>query len=416
MTALINTTAAGRFFINNYGWALVASALLLLSTATLSLVPLGIMAAVGIYRVGRNPGVIYKHKSSRALLLLFLCLWLPQLISLVDAVNLARSAKTVLSYPLYLFCGIFIVLELAKPGNFSRLSLAFLVIATAWCIDAFIQYATGVNLFGYPYEAGGLSGMFYPKLRLGIVLAVLVPIVLEALRKTNKENVLSWLILAPFVVVVLLSGRRSAWIMLVLGLLAYVPLVFLTLSRNTKYILLVAVCIVSLLVAYVCVKNPEINRRVILLTGIFSSAQQAEWATSNRTPVWDTAYNMLEDNWINGVGPRSFRYGYKAYADEDNLFIQQGRTGQTHPHLVFLEIAVETGLIGIAGFILFYFTVLRFWWRGRRDTGAVAWTSSVLAAAFPLNAHMAFYGSYWGGFLWLLIACAISAASARQGE
>ncbi len=417
MTKSINTTGSiGWFLSNNYAWMLVASALLLLSTGTLSLVPLGIMAALGIYQVGRNPGMIYRDKSLRALLFLFLCLWLPQLISLIDAVNLARSAKIVMLYPLYLFCGIFILRELARADNLSRLSLAFLLIAVFWCVDALFQYATGANLLGYPYQADGLSGMFYPKLRLGIVLAVFIPIAVEALRNINRENVLSWLILIPFVVVVLLSGRRSAWIMLIVALSAYLPVVFLTLSVRARYIATGALCVSMLLVSWTYFNSPDINRRIASLTGIFSSEYQAERATSKRTPIWETAYNMLGDNWINGVGPRGFRYVYKNYADEDNLFVREGYDGQTHPHLVFLEVAVETGVIGLAGFFLFYFTILRYWWRGRRATDIGAWTSALLAASFPLNAHMAFYGSYWSGFLWLLIACTLAVVLSRQGE
>ena len=404
----------GRFLCDNHAWLLVASTLLLLSTETLSLIPQGIMAALGIYHVGRNPHTLYRDKSLRALLFLFLCLWLPQLISLIGAVNPARSAKIVLLYPLYLFCGIFILRELARPGNLPRLSLALLLVVIFWCVDALVQYATGANLLGYPYQDGMLSGMFYPKLRLGIVLAVVVPIALETIRHVNRDSLYPWLLLIPFTVVVLLSGRRSAWLMLIIGLSAYLPLVVLSLSSRARYIISGALCAAVVLVSWIYFNSPDINRRIVLLTGMLGSEYQTERATSRRTPIWDTAYNMLQDNWINGVGPRGFRYAYKAYADEDNYFVRQGQEGQTHPHLIFLEIAVETGVIGLIGFILFYFTVLRYWWRGRHSTITSAWTAALLAATFPLNAHLAFYGSYWSGFLWLLIACTLTAALSRE--
>ena len=411
---ITNISSAGRFLAENHAWMLVAAALLLLSTDTLSLVPLGMMAALGIYRFGREPQAIYRDRTLRVLLFLFLCLWLPQLFSLAGAVNLERSAKIALLYPLYLFCGVFILRELAHPGNLSRFSLALLLVVVFWCVDALVQYATGTNLFGYPYQDGMLSGMFYPKLRLGIILAVLVPIALETAKNVNRGNVnqdslYPWLLLIPFTVVVLLSGRRSAWLMLIIGLSAYLPLVFISLSSRARYIIAGALCVAVVLVGTVFYKSPDINRRIVLLTGILSSEYQAERATSMRTPIWDTARNMFQDNWLNGVGPRGFRYAYRDYAEEDNYFVRQGQDGQTHPHLVFLEIAVETGVIGLAGFILFYLTLLRYWWQGRHSTISGAWTAALLAATFPLNAHLAFYGSYWSGFLWLLIACALAA-------
>ena len=397
-----------EFVRDNHAWMLVVAALLLLSTDTLSLVPLGIMALLGIYRVGRDPQAICRDRTLRVLLFLFLCLWLPQLLSLIGAVNLERSAKIALLYPLYLFCGVFILQELARPGNLYRFSLALLFVVVFWCVDALIQYATGTNLLGYPYQDGMLSGMFYPKLRLGIILAVLVPIALETVRNVNRDSLYPWLLLIPFTVVVLLSGRRSAWLMLIISLSAYLPLVFISLSTKARYIIAGALCVAVVLVGTVYFKSPDINRRIALLTGILSSEYQAERATSMRTPIWDTANNMFRDNWLNGVGPRGFRYAYSIYADEDNYFVRQGQDGQTHPHLVFLEIAVETGVIGLAGFILFYLTVLRYWWQGRHSTTNGAWTAALLAATFPLNAHLAFYGSYWSGFLWLLTACTLA--------
>ena len=415
MTKSFNSISSiGRYLAGNHAWMLVAAALLLLSTDTLSLVPLAMMAALGIYRVGRKPQSIYRDSTQRVLLFLFLCLWLPQLVSLVGAVNLERSARIALLYPLYLFCGVFILRELARPGNLTRLSLALLLIVVFWCVDALVQYATGTNLLGYPYQDGMLSGMFYPKLRLGIILAVLVPIALETVRNVNRDSLYPWLLLIPFTVVVLLSGRRSAWLMLIIGLSAYLPLVFISLSSRARYIIAGALCVAVVLVGTVFYKSPDINRRIVLLTGILGSEYQAERATSMRTPIWDTAGNMFRDNWLNGVGPRGFRYAYRDYAEEDNYFVRQGQDGQTHPHLVFLEIAVETGVIGLIGFILFYLVILRYWWRGRHSTINGAWTAALLAATFPLNAHLAFYGSYWSGFLWLLIACVLAAVLPRQ--
>ncbi len=420
MTKSFNSISSiGRYLAGNHAWMLVAAALLLLSTDTLSLVPLAMMAALGIYRVGREPQSIYRDSTQRVLLFLFLCLWLPQLVSLVGAVNLERSARIALLYPLYLFCGVFILRELARPGNLTRLSLALLLIVVFWCVDGLVQYATGTNLLGYPYQDGMLSGMFYPKLRLGIILAVLAPIALETAKNVNRDNVnrdslYPWLLLIPFTVVVLLSGRRSAWLMLLIGLSAYLPLVFISLSSRARYIIAGALCVAVVLVGTVFYKSPDINRRIVLLTGILGSEYQAERATSMRTPIWDTAGNMFRDNWLNGVGPRGFRYAYRDYAEDDNYFVRQGQDGQTHPHLVFLEIAVETGVIGLTGFILFYLVILRYWWRGRHSTINGAWTAALLAATFPLNAHLAFYGSYWSGFLWLLIACVLAAVLPRQ--
>ncbi len=403
------TGVAGRFLADNYAWLLIAASMFLLCTRIVHLFPMGLMAMLGLWRAAQDPGRAFHDRWSRTLLLLFLCLWLPQLLSLVDAVNPGRSARTALLYPLYLFCGLFMLQELARPGRLFRIALVCLACAVFWCVDALFQYAVGVNLLGYPYQEDGLSGMFYPKLRLGIVLAVFTPVALETLRQVNSRGMLSWLLLIPFTVIIFLTGRRSAWLMLAAALLAYLPLAMLTMTARARCVLAGALGLAVLLAAAVYVNDSRVNQRAAVLADMFEGRYQAERATSWRVSVWEAAGSMLRDHWLNGVGPRGFRRRYSDYAAEDNYF---AREGQTHPHLAVLEIAVETGVIGLAGFILFYFIILRFWRRARRAAGAVAWCAALLTIAFPLNAHLAFYGSYWGGFLWLFIPCALAALRA----
>ena len=68
--------------------------------------------------------------------------------------------------------------------------------------------------------------------------------------------------------------------MLIIGLSAYLPLVVLSLSSRARYIITGALCVAVLLVSWIYFKSPDINRRIVLLTGIFSSEYQAERATS----------------------------------------------------------------------------------------------------------------------------------------
>lgn len=391
------------------GWLLVAVTLLLLCVGNAFLVPMTLMAALGLYQVGRAPRALFREPPLQALFILFLCLWLPQLAALPDAVNPARSARVVLSYPLYLFCGVFILRQLESPRARARLSLAALLIALFWCVDALVQYAQGQNLLGYPRQPDGLTGMFYPSMRLGIVLAALVPVALEAMRQRNHQKALSWLLLVPLAVVIFLSGRRSAWIMLLVGLAAYLPVVFIGLSARARAALAGAICLVGLLGGWMYLNSADMHRRMASLTNMFTSAYQAERATSQRLSIWELAWMAFQDNPVNGVGPRGFRYVYReGAAEQGSLSLHRSYDDQTHPHLLLLEVAVETGILGLIGYLLFYFMALRWWWRARHIAQASAWSAALLSAAFPLNAHMALYGSYWSGYLWLLTACALA--------
>jgi hypothetical protein len=83
-------------------------------------------------------------------------------------------------------------------------------------------------------------------------------------------------------------------------------------------------------------------------------------------------------------------------------------TGPTHPHELLLEIAVETGMIGLLGYLL----ALGYWLRSsffaaRQGLAtALPWMSAVIIAIMPINAHMAFYASFWSSITWWLVALA----------
>lgn len=75
-----------------------------------------------------------------------------------------------------------------------------------------------------------------------------------------------------------------------------------------------------------------------------------------------------------------------------------------------LEIAIETGLIGVAAFIVFYGLLLRLLMRPTLGRVVPVWLLGAAVAWLPLNAHLAFYGAYWSTLAWLLLAVGLAEA------
>ena len=70
-----------------------------------------------------------------------------------------------------------------------------------------------------------------------------------------------------------------------------------------------------------------------------------------------------------------------------------------------LEVLIETGIIGFVGYILMLLILARVMWRRRlADPTSSAYLMVAVVAWFPLNAHLAFYGSYWSSIAWIMIA------------
>ena len=158
--------------------------------------PIGIMAVIGLYRVLPTLKDIWNNEVQKSFIIVFLCLWLPLLISFPDAVNQSRAAQTVLPYLRFMFAGLFIIQELTK--NAHRLNFvvyAVFIIVTFWCLDASIQFLMGQNLLGYPYSSwssydpkgapnpsfngapvyyfSNLTGMFYPRNTIAHICSIL---------------------------------------------------------------------------------------------------------------------------------------------------------------------------------------------------------------------------------------------------
>ncbi|MCC7412957.1 MAG: O-antigen ligase family protein [Gammaproteobacteria bacterium] len=396
---------------------LVLLTLAAFSTKALFNWPAAVMTLLGLARLVRAPRVTLAEPAVCTLLTVFACLWLPMLLALPDAVEPARSARTVFGYLRFPLAGIYVVVALAEARTRRIVLLGSAGIATFWCADGLLQFLSGRNLLGYPYQGTQLSGMFHPTYRLGIVLAALAPLYLQWVRELGRRVPAAWLLAALFVVIVFLSGKRSAWIMFAFALAVW-TLVQLRTSALRPGHALGAVIAAAALVALVGSSYAPIAARVDKTLELFSGDyRQMDSATAYRLPLWLTARNMALAHWVNGIGPRGYRYVYREYAGPGDFWIEEhGTTGQTHPHQMTLEIAAETGVIGLGGFAVALLLL------GRRlggcmrrdDAVGAAWLGCVLVAVFPLNAHLAFYGTYWSAFLWWLLPVALAHPNPRS--
>ena len=373
--------------------------------------PVAIMALLGLYLIIKSPDIIIKDKTIRLFSFSFLCLWLPLIISLPDAVNISHSSHTVFPYLRFLFAGIFIIHEIGKDSKrltFIIASIFYIVLF--WCVDATIQFVFGKNLAGFPYDRSYISGMFYPRNTIGHICSILSSTCFLYVYINLKEKKYLLASLIPLFLIVLLSGSRSSWIMLTLSTFGFVLYLFFN-ADNKKSMLKItslSALVVLIMLATTITFNERANSRLKETLGLFSTNYESvNKATAVRLPIWETAFNIVKSNYLNGIGPRGFRHAYQDYSPPENFWHEWT---QTHPHLLFLEILTETGIIGFAGYILlFYFLYLTL-----RSSGSSIYIYpfliSVLVSIFPMNAHMAFYGSIWSSMIWLLIMLFFSAS------
>jgi O-antigen ligase len=405
---------------SNLAVVLLITTLFLFISKSLYNIPVGIMAVLGAWRILRYPKQIWRDPYSRTYIILFFCLWIPLLLSFIDSVNLRRSAETLFPYLRFLFFGIYILYEIRKSDVLEKITTAVFILTAFWCIDAVIQLMLKVDLFGYPYKPGDITGMFYPRNTIAHVTACLSPFYFEAIRKRSDQLKWLWLLILPLFIVILASGRRATWIMLMVSIVGYMFYLFKMPGSKPlsvkKLIPLAAITIAT--IVFIISTNSPLRDRLEDSMGLFSGDyEQINVATARRLPIWNTAIAMFRDNWINGIGPRSYRFAYKRYSEPDDYWVNRGGIHPTtHPHQIILEVLTETGVIGAVGVVLFVYIFYKLVRSKQLFFRVFPSLLAIFIAVFPINTHMAFYGSYWASMFWWLmvmafLACSLSGAT-----
>lgn len=371
-------------------------------------IPVFIMAILGLWGFMRGGWRHATTGAQGAFGLIMLLFWVPQLLSLFDAVNLTRSASSALGFIRFYFAGVYIVKNFTSAQTFRRLGMLVSLVLAFWTLDALIQAFRGQDLFGFLPISDRINGVFGQKLKLGPFLAIYAPILFLYMRE--KYNFLAHILtLLPISVVLLFSGSRSSWIMFFVILCAYL-LYLLASSKRIRAAHLIVFFWGVLLLGGVCYKiyppfQARFDQTALLFNGDMASV---DTALSSRVCIWKTAIAMIKDNPLNGVGVRSFRYAYGDYAQPDDRFLKLSGdgTGQTHAHMIILEILSETGLIGLVAYLAAILLLVRKWLRssGAQRTVLLPYALATLACLLPFNTHMAFYSSSLGQVIFLCIA------------
>ncbi|MDR6992171.1 O-antigen ligase [Luteimonas sp. 3794] len=360
---------------------------------------------------------------------LFFAYWLPQLISAVDSVDVGRALREALVDLRYLPF-LWLVASAVATRRGRRITLGGLaVIVAVWTIDGLCEVVFGSSplFFGIDQvkqlissrpmctleqvaAADRLGGVLGPcNLKLGVVLASLSPFGLYwAGRRFGASG---WVISSAAIgIVVLFAGSRASW-------LTYALVLLLSGWRLLGWRRLLAVFAAGVVIAVVAaVSSPQVRER-IERTAIGLSADEADVdnALSGRARIWDAALCMIRENPINGVGARGFREAFPGCDPRPDEMAAWGDGPAFHAHQIVLEIGSETGLIGL---LMWLAGVAMAWraWRFASPEAREQARPAMLALAvtvFPLNTHLAFYSTFWGGFTLLLSALYAGSLLAR---
>ncbi len=382
--------------------ALLLAPLALLPFGSAAELPIAIAALLGSGLAVRGR-IDWRAPAPRWALLLFGAYWLPELLSAPDAVNARRAWREVALDLRYLPWLLFACHQLRDPRLQSLVLRGCAAIVALWLVDALVQAATGIGLTGAS-SPDRLSGIFGAQdLKLGGAIAVLAPLLLLPLLRARRW--LGLLAALACVVVVLLAGARAAWIALALVLMVSVWISFGG-GGSALRVLLLALVVSGLVGTTAYLGSERFAARVDRSSLAWQGEDGLDHALSGRLPIWRTAMQMVREHPLNGVGVRGFRDAYARHAAPDDPWRGfDGDAGAFHAHQWLLEVASETGLVGLLCWIVAILAALRMarTAAATQRTQAAAVSLALAVMLFPLNTHYAFYSSAWAALLFFLL-------------
>ncbi|EAQ96351.2 O-antigen ligase family protein [Congregibacter litoralis] len=408
---------------------LLVLAVVLLPFGRMIEIPMGLLAIAGLLMVLRAKGLCGASHGN-LLLALIAAFAVPMLISLPDAIALKKASLTTLGTLRYamscaaLLCWFQCYSEepLERDGLLRALGLAVALLLTLWCVDGLWQFATGSNVLGYGVGEGYINGLFGDddNIKFGVALAFLLPVgLVYGLRHWPPVVVGGFLLLV--LILIVLSGKRAAWISVSVELAALgIYYFFRGRLGLLKVVAVLAVGIAALTFAYQS-SDWVRERSVVIVSALDEPSYTAvNKATGLRLPIWRTALAMGEAHWINGVGPRGFRYAYRDFAVEGDRWArpagEAGGAKASHAHQLLLELWAETGVVGLMGYGIFLFLLGSAWQRGdaHARSRALPYGVALVGVLFPLNTHLAWYSSWHALLLWLFIGVFLLALSEKR--
>jgi len=361
-------------------------------------------------------------------------LLLVALLSATHSLSLQYTVKELLKW-IQLFLAIWLTLNLLSDSQNPRwlpqaLVASVLLAGSLAALQGIVQFVGGIGppgfiLFGRFMRAHGTFQQPNPYGGyLGLVFPLAYSLTLVALGRSGDRRPLGAVMttlalgsLALTSLVLLMTWSRGAW----LGAAAALAAVTVSRSRRAAFAFGVGVTLLALfvLLGMAGALPPTVTERFSGLTEYFQiqdvsgiEPTPANWAVVERLAHWQAAWGMFSDHpWL-GVGWGNYAPVYPAYA------LPRWADPLGHAHNFYLNVMAETGLVGLAAYLVFWAAAFVFVWRAvRRSQGfrkAVA--LGALGMLVHLSVHNFFDNLYVHGMpiqIGLLLGLALWAGRAQ---
>jgi O-antigen ligase len=345
---------------------------------------------------------------SPVLIPLFLCYWLPMVLSSFDSFAPSTSSLKSLAALRYLAAAFSIAVLLHAGSARWRVLRWTSFLLVFWAADGFVQLFFGNDLFGIAMHPERLNALFIRQYQFyGPTMAMLSPLLLEYARR--RWPAWAWVLSFSLILgAVMIAGMRSGWLIMGLVLATYMALLVHRENRELRLATLSIPVFAAIVMLVGYLASPLFQGRVEQSLSVLEGTEAAvDFASTERIPIFRTSMRMFQAHPVNGVGVRAYEAAYPVYAGPDDIHLRKtgGTRGALHAHNVILEVLADTGSIGLAGLLV----AVILCWRYRQAMPpsqrqeAFPYAFALVLVLFPINSHFAVFGTYLSSLIWVLV-------------
>jgi O-antigen ligase len=356
----------------------------------------------------------WRAQAVQRLGIIFMLLLVPILMSIPGSFNLTGSVKVAVVLALFYMAGLALMHGLKTEDDHAWLQRWLMIVLLVWLGDGLIQFVFGRDLLGIPMGSGGqMMGPFPDNLHFGLFLTVLMPIMLW--RMVEKRPLAAIAVIALIGFAAGMSGARSNLLFYLLAIAMLMPR-FGWWHRG----LIVLALLIGVVAAVGQSETTASKFQQFNAPGKEQSLfQKLDHILSGRMIIWETAGEMIKDRPLTGVGAGAFADAYDHYATRPEDPFRSGGSyegGVYHAHQMYVSVAAESGLIGLAGLLLSVALVVRWYFQASPDQRAPAapYAASLAVIAFPLQSQPVLYRAWWFPIVLLLLCGLVIALQPKK--
>lgn len=389
--------------------------------------PFLLMLLVGVFIRWHSKG---ERPSGWSQPLVLLALYgLVRFASLIYAADFMRAQGALIIYLKDCIIAVIIVMLLQRRTTLHKTIWALLAAGAFMCTITVIQYVTNTfynNYFGFADasvqhllgNAGGyrIAGPIGDPNFFGQIVVPLVPIALErALHERSiSRRLAAFYTLVVCTLTIIFTYSRGTFVAMAVAMGLYMLYRGIRL-REVVLVLLVMIPVFPLLPA-------EYTGRIMTMTEILpwnETDPKSEVSFRGRTSEALVAFAMFSDRPLLGVGLNNYPEYYQQYSQRLGL---DPRREQRAPHSLFLEVASETGLLGMLTFGLLMWGMFHGIWKARQhflQMGLADDASMVVALGVGIVGYLVaaiFLHSAFPRYLYLLFGIAMATPEIAKHE